>query len=248
MSHSASIVWKCIAIGIMFSLLLAAIVWGYRMRPGHRPCVSLEYIIEDENERMYLSRKELNTLLLAHDIYPVGKAMDSLPLYRIEQTIQKHPMVRTAECYLTQDDKMKIRLTQRVPLLRVQTLNETYFIDTDRRVMQARSTVKDQVPVVTGVVAVRMASQQLADFARWIQQNQYWRERIRYVRVQSPQMMYVYLRGENQPRVVLGEISNYASKLNKLRLFIENSPKDIHRENYTELDVRFRGQVIGRTY
>lgn len=246
MSNTAKIVWKSIGISFMAALMVAAVVWGYLMTPTSVPCASLTYIIEDRAERMYLSESELDRLLQSENIYPVGRSLDLISLHRIESAISHHPMVRTAECYLTPRNEMKVRLTQRVPLLKVQLSGETYYIDTDRRVMQARSSVRDSVLLVTGVVGVQIASGQLADFAEWLQRNKYWRTNIHHIQVKSPQMIYLYLRGMSGTRIVLGSMSGYEGKLAKLRTFLENSSEITPGQNYIEYDVRFRGQVIGR--
>ena len=147
---------------------------------------------------------------------------------------------------MTPRNEMKVRLSQRVPLLRVQTPMETYFIDTDRRVMQARASVQEKVLTVTGNVGVQMASKSLADFAIWLQEEDYWRGRIHHLYIQNPQMVYLYLQKENQPRVVLGQMRGYEEKLSKLRTFLEQGEDVLKEKNYTELDVRYRGQVVAR--
>ena len=67
-----------------------------------------------------------------------------------------------------------------------------------------------------------------------------------HIHVQNPQMVYLYLRGENQPRVMMGPIRDYERKLHKLRIFLENGKDALKDKHYTELDIRFRGQVVGR--
>ena len=178
--------------------------------------------------------------------HPLEWTLNQVSLHRIEKAISHHPMVRTAECYLTPRHVVKVRLTQRVPILRVQTPLDTYLIDTDRKVMAAHSRVRDEVLIATGAVGVQIASGPLADFALWLQNDEYWHQRIHHVYVNNPQMIYIYLRDTTQPRVVLGNLRNYDKKLNKLRVFFQNSTPDIKEKNYTELDVRFKGQVIGR--
>ena len=219
-------------------------VFGYTMRPIDAPCASLRYIIEDRNERHYVTETELDAVLKSAELYPVGKQLNKLSLHRIEQAIVHHPMVRTAECYVTPRHEMRIRLTQRVPILRVQTTGEVYFVDTDRRVMEARNAVQDSVLVVTGAVGVQMATSQLADFALGLQRDRYWRTRVEQIRVQTPQMVYVYQ--HEQPRIVLGSMHGYERKLAKMRRFYENADPVILEKEYKEYDVRFKGQVIGR--
>lgn len=233
-------------VGLTVVILLTATVWGYRMRPTDEPCRSLTYIIEDIDERQYVTPGDLNAILMANELYPIGRPLDAMTLHRIETTIAHHPMVRTAECYMTPQNDMRVRLTQRVPLLRVNVPGDAYIIDTDRRVMQARAVVRDSVMLVTGAVGVQMASGPLADFAQWLQDEPYWRQRIRYVYVASPQMIYLYIRGEKATRIVMGNLRNYESKLAKLRTFLENSEEATRDKEYYEYDVRFRGQVIGR--
>ena len=250
MSRTAKIILQSAGVALMAGLLVAAVVSGYKTHPVSNECKLLRYIIEDREERAYLTEVELTQILRAADAYPVGRTIEEGALHRIEQLIVHHPMVRTAQCYLTPRGEMRIRLTQRVPLLRVQTPVETYYIDTDRRVMPARESVRDRVPVVTGNVGVNMASRSLADFALWLQSDEYWRTRIHHLQVQNPHMVYVYL--SNQPsgisveRVVLGSMRGYEKKLNKLRIFLENGQDALKGKQYRELDLRFRGQIVGR--
>ena len=242
---TARIIWTCIGLSIVTAMLVSAVWLGYQMQSSTVQCNALEYIIEDRKERMYLTENELNQLLRTEDIYPVGKTLDRNIIHRIEQAIGHHPMVRTAECYVTPSHRMRIRLTQRVPLLLVQSPGSVYFIDTDRKVMQVRASVRDSVLIVTGTIGVQMASKQLADFAKWLQGNKYWQQRIHHVYVQSPKMIYLYMRG-NQPRVLLGSMNRYDKKLAKFRVFVENSAEATKDKHYYEYDVRFKGQVIGR--
>lgn len=246
MNGMVKIIGQTVGVTLTAALLLTAAVWGYKMTPVSTPCVSLEYIIEDKAERMYLTEIELNQLLYTEDIYPVGRAHDRVSMHRIEQAISRHPMVRTAECYITPRHEVKVRLTQRVPLLRVQVAEGAYFIDTDRRVMQARASVRDSVLVVTGAVGSQIAASQVADFAEWLQENEYWRAHIHHLHMTSPLMAYIYLGGENQPRVAIGVLRGYDRKLRKLRTFLEHSGEATKDKQYKELDVRFFGQVIGR--
>jgi len=246
MSNTAQIIWKSVGIGVTALLLVTAVVWGYRMTPRSVPCTALRYTIDDKDLRLYLTEDELTAMLKSQHLYPVGMPLDRISLYRIEQAVARHPMVRTAECYLTPRNEVRVVLTQRVPLLRVQLLEDGYLIDTDRRVMQARAAVQDPVLVVTGNSTVQLASGPLADFAKWLRGDSYWRTRIKRVQVQNPHMFVLHMTDPEQPQVVLGEMSGYTRKLRKLRTFIEDGAEATADKHYDVLDIRFRGQVIGR--
>lgn len=227
-------------------LLIAAVVSGYLMMPSDTPCRSLRFLIEDKAQRAYVTEAELTRILHTEDLWPVGQALSPATLHRIEKTVTHHPMVRTAECYMTPRGEVYVRLTQRVPLLRVMTPIDTYLIDTDRRVMEARAVVRDSVLLVAGNVGAQMASRTLSDFAEWLQDNEYWRLRIHHLHVQNPQLVYIHLREAGQPRVVLGPMKGYEKKLQKLRIFLDNGAEATQDKHYTEIDLRFKGQVVGR--
>ncbi len=245
------IVWQIIGVLIVVSMLTGAIVWGYTMRPAERPCGAVTFIIADRDQRLYVTEGELDQLLRTAEIHPVGKALDHGVLHRIEQTVKRHPMVRTAESYASPRNEVRVRITQRVPLLKVVVPGDAYFIDTDRKVMPSRAAIKDTVLTATGAVGVQIATGQLADFAEWLQEHPYWQIRINHVAVHSPRMVYLYLRPKaaeeaHAQRIVLGTIHGYEQKMQKMRTFLENSGEAIRDKNYTEYDLRYEGQVIGR--
>lgn len=250
MSDITRIVLRGVGILLALALLAGAVWWGYRMTPSTEPCLSLSYEIEDLNERAYVTENELDALLRSAEIYPVDRPIDRVSLQRIENTVRRHPMVRTAECYATPRRQVYVRLTQRVPLVRVQAGSEAYLIDTDRRLMESREAVKDSVLRVTGAIGVKTAARQMGDFAEWLQDNRYWQERIDHIHMRNPRTAVVYLKkplsNGLKPAVVLGTMNDYERKLAKLRMFMENSAEAIQDKQYSELDLRFRGQVIGR--
>lgn len=229
----------------MGAMLVGAVVWGYLSKPAEAECCGITYIFEDRAERMYLSENELTAMLQAENIYPIGKNVNQVSLHRIERTVGRHPMVRTAECYMTARHEVRVRLTQRIPVLRVQTAIESFLIDSDRKVMQARSSVKDELLIARGAVGVQLASGKLADFALWMAENEYWQDRIDYIYVQSVQMIYLYLKQRDE-RIVMGNLKDFEKKMNKLRLFLLNSGEATKDKHYQELDLRYKGQVIGR--
>lgn len=242
------IIWGSIGIAVMTAMLVMAVWYGYYSRPTDKPCVALEILIEDSDKRMYLTERELTSMLQAENIYPVGKQVSAVSLHRIEHAVLRHPMVRTAECYITPRQVVRVRLTQRVPLLMVAVPGDAYFIDTDRRVMPIRASVKDKVLVATGAIGVQTAASTLADFAEWLKHEKYWSQRIHRIHVQSPQMIVLKVEDEawRTERVLLGSMRGHERKLKKLRTFMDNSPQEVKDKPYTELDLRFRGQVIGR--
>ena len=235
-------------IGIVLALALAgaAVVWGYQSKPSDEPCKALTYTITaySDEATIYITEQELNQLLQEQDIYPVGRAVNRVSLQRMENTIRRHPLVLQAECYLTRWNEIRVTVRQRRPIVTVKSRDGAFLVDSKRRVLPFYEIHEWTLPV-TGNVGAQLACTQLADFAEWLLDNDYWRGRIRLVEVRTPNN--IRLRLKDYPSViVLGRMNDYERKLRKLRTFLEDGQDEVGDKKYREIDIRFRGQVIGR--
>lgn len=236
-----SVILKSLVVVGLFALLVVAVGMS-RSKEREERCKELVCKIADEDERSYVSEQELFTLLKQHNAYPVGEYLHRINLQHMENIIRQHPMVRTAECYTAEDGTARIRITQRVPLLKVVTADEAYYVDTDRRKMPIRASVHDTVPVATGRVGFETASTVLADFAEWVQEEDYWRQRVRAIDVRSPKQVSIKQKGKHED-LVIGDLAGYEEKMEKAEVFYLRTAS-MEKPRYRTLDLRYRGQVV----
>ncbi len=225
--------------------LVVGVVAG-RVCTPIRVCTGVTFLITDSAERQYVDAYELTRLLQQRDLFPDGLPLNRISLQAIENAVATHPMVRCCECYATPQGEVRIRLSQRIPLLRVATAAEVYYIDTDHKRMPVRESVKADVLVVSGMVGEQAARTTYADFAEWLQGNTYWRQTIRQVVVQTPQQIVLLQQGAHTERIVLGPMAGYEQKLHKLRTYYERTAHAVDLPTYKELDIRYQGQVVAR--
>ena len=108
--------------------------------------------------------------------------------------------------------------------------------------MPLRASMHDTVIVATGRVGFEMASTELADFAEWVQKDDYWRQRVRAVDVQSPKLLYVKQKGK-QENLMIGDLTDYKGKLQKAATFYRRTAS-IEKPHYRALDLRYQKQVV----
>jgi len=239
-------IWKHI-IACVFALATIAYMvfglWMSRRTIAEPVCKQCHVRILDGDKRQYVGYQELIQLIQSKGIYPVGKSCHQVRLQPIEDVIRGHSMVRRAECYRNLNGDVTIALTQREPVVRILTEAETYFVDTDRKLMPVRASVTTPVLMATGQVSHRMAQQELSAFALWLEHDIYWRKRIARVQVQSPHNVHL-IQTDGQAEIILGDWQGYEKKLNKLRRWYE-ADTSIHQSQYPQVDLRFHGQVVG---
>lgn len=235
-------------ISIVFATLLGGyLLFALAYFPGkdrYPVCSGVSIRVEDKDERSFVSEKELQDYIITHCGELVGDSIHYKQLAMLEETLKKHPMLRYADVWCSPEGLLHMTVAQRVPVLRV-LADENYFVDSDRRLMPVRSTTASYVPVVTGRVPQHFAKGELYDFVCWLEEQDYWRAQIEQINVVSPQMI------ELVPRVgsgviILGSLDDYESKLKKLKKLYRDGFSKFGWNDYKEIDLRFKGQVVCR--
>lgn len=239
--------WKKIVVGISTSILLGYLAFSllyHKERRLEPTCKQLVIEITDHDKRQFVETGEIRQFILRSGLNPEGEPLNTKRCQQIEDQALQHPMIRTASCYATTGGDVKLKLTQRVPALRVLG-GENYFVDTDRRIMQVRSTTASDVPIITGRVTQRMAQEELYDFVEWLESDSFWSAQVDQINVVNAGHI------ELVPRVgtgviLLGSLDGYELKLRKLKSLYQDGFSKIGWKEYKEIDLRYHGQIVCR--
>ena len=236
-------------ISIVSAVLLVATLsvvacWAAQ-RPTQLPCAWLRVEVTDSLDRRFVESDELRRMLQREGLVPKGLSMEEISCQAIEDCLMKHDMVRTAECFKLVNGGVCVRVTQRVPALYVMSNEGAYYVDTDREIMPVGKTIDVDVPRFKGAVGKRAATEEYFDFALWLTKNRYWKSRIQDVQVVNPKHLVLHQK-DNRGKIILGDLSQYEHKLDKLQKLYTKGLEYIDYQNYREYDLRYQGQVIGR--
>ena len=236
-------------ISIVSAVLLVATLsvvacWAAQ-RPTKLPCAWLRVEVTDSLDRRFVDSDELRRMLQREGLVPKGLSMEEISCQAIEDCLMKHDMVRTAECFKLVNGGVCVRVTQRVPALYVMSNEGAYYVDTDREIMPVCKTIDVDVPRFKGAVGKRAATEEYFDFALWLTKNRYWKSRIQDVQVVNPKHLVLHQK-DDRGKIILGDLSQYEHKLDKLQKLYTKGLEYIDYQNYREYDLRYQGQVIGR--
>lgn len=214
-------------------------------QPVDAICNGLEIQICDSASHQYVGAKELQRSLQRSGLSPVGKNISEVSCQVIEEHLLQHDMVRTAECYKLSTGALRIKVTQRVPVMQVRTAEGGFYVDTDRKIMPLRSTIDVDVPIFKGAITKKAATEEYYDFVEWLKNDHYWQNRITHVHVHNPKHI-VLSQTEVEGQIILGALEGYEHKMERLhKLYVKGLDK-IGYKPYKEYDLRYTGQVIGR--
>ena len=196
---------------------------------------SLDYDIIDEN--MVLS------LLQDHSIDPTGMALDAINVEAIENALLTHPLVGGVQCYKTGGDKIRVNLSSKVPLVRViNNRGQDFYVDSRGEILSHRS-LAVQLPVATGYIDKRFASDDLLKVVQAIDCSEFWKAQVEQIDVTKEGEIRL------EPRVgdhllILGTADNVENKLERLMNFYHNGLDNIGWNSYRSVSVAYENQVV----
>lgn len=205
-------------------------------------CSKMNVSITDYAQKKLISNQEIAQLLKIVDLNPIGKSMKNIRTKTIEDAIEKHPMVRHAECYKTPNNEVEIIIEQRNPVLRVIGA-ENYYVDDLRKTMPVSLNFAAYVPVVTGRVTKKVACGPLFDFSQYISQDPFWNNQIEQININDKMQV------ELVPRVgdhiiILGTFDRYKQKLEKLRKLYMYGLNETGWNAYSTIDLQYKDQIV----
>ena len=146
-------------------------------------CNGLEIQIDDANNSGFINKSEVEARLEQARLNPKMKPMNRVNTRQIEENLQRMPFVKTAECYKTQDGLVRLHISQRMPILRVKSINgEDYYLDDNDQRMENSHYVSDLI-IATGSIHQVFAQQYLAPLVRTIDRSEFWEHQIEQINV-----------------------------------------------------------------
>ena len=211
---------------------------------GEIVCEQLRITFSDNNIGL-ITENDIEQFLKERNLHPVGKKVKEIRGVDIENALNAKEVIKSAEFFVTPSGVSRIRIEQRIPKFRVFPNNgESYFVDTERNKVQARSSHAAYLPIVSGNVSFEMASGELFDFVAFLKRNTFWNAQIKQIYIRADRQIELVPRvGESI--ILLGTLDDYQSRLEKLRRLYINAFNTIGWNRYKLLDLRFKGQIVG---
>ena len=230
-------------------LLLALVVYlimaitKFNTSDSKATCRGVELIVSDSAKASFITSAELSKELKKKNMHPQGKRLDFIDGRKIEETLEKNPFIEKAQCVKTAADIVKITVTQRLPILRIMTVNgDDYYVDAHGRKMSGVKYAADLV-VVTGYADYKYVRRYLVSLGLFLQQNNFWNDQIEQLNVTSSGDLEMIPRVGEQI-VLFGKPKGLNNKFKHLELFYKKVMNEVGWNKYTVLNLEFDNQII----
>jgi cell division protein FtsQ len=206
-------------------------------------CKEVKVEIVDTLDLHYLDDKEILNSISKAGLSPVGKDLAKVNMAAIEKKLQENKLIKRAECYKTVDGSVRIKIYQRVPVLRIFSTKESYYVDNEGGKMPVPNNFSAYLPIASGFIEDEYAKKQLYEFAQFLQQDKFWNSQIKQIYV-APNGDVELTPAVGNQQIILGKIENYKENLEKLRLFYDKGLSKVGWNKYSVINLKYKNQVV----
>ena len=256
MKPAVRIILACSALGACLFLWLA----GDRMAKSKRrevTCKDIDAVIADSLERKFISPDDIREWMTDYGTW-MGLPLDSLDLYRVEETIDSKSAIRKSQVWLTDDGILHVSVTQREPVVRFQTPTGGYYSDSEGFLFPIMSRFTVRVPVVDGALPIKLEKDfkgepdsekekewvhSVLGLAKYLSGRKEWNDLVGQINVlESGDLVLIPRKGTE--RFLFGTPTDIEAKFSRIRKYYEGI-QPLGNE-YGSVDVRFDKQIICR--
>lgn len=237
-------VFKILMLLIVAGFLIYSFV-GVEEKTEDILCTGMELEIRDSLQLGLITETQIREVIQKNHITFDGKKISDINMGAIEHTLSQSPYIDTVKCDLTSASKVHMTVYTMIPALHVMANNgDEYYLDRRGSTMPVGS-IQGNLIIATGNITKEYAKQELSNFARFIQDNDYWHEQIQQIHVVKPTDVRLYTRIADHT-VLLGNLDNLEDKLNNLKVFYEKGLPVTGWNKYTAIDVAYKDIVVGK--
>ena len=235
-------IFKILLLLLLPSYLIAAFIYA-QYEYEKEVCSGIEIIQKNKTEQQFLSDKDILTIIRDNKLVKKGEPLNNINRDKIEKSIEKNFIIDNVECYMTPSGKIKIEVEQRIPVMRVITPYDSYYIDKNRRKMPLSDKIIVYLPVASGNINEDFAKNKLFDFVQFISTNSKWDKQIEQIVVTDKEEIELIPRVGKQ-LILFGKISNFERKFSSLDLLYSQIFQERGWNYYNNINLKYDGRII----
>jgi cell division protein FtsQ len=249
-------IWKHILIGCIWAVSLGGLVALMSFIEFKKAGVFCKEIkIYIPGNQSFIDKEEVDDILKIHRHQLVGRNMESINLHDLENRLKANPFIESAKVYSDMDGVIKVRISQRQPVMRVMNqFDQDFYIDQHGIKIPMSSNFTAKVLVANGYIEEAFGNKidtlhteiakEIFKTAEFISKDSLWSAQIAQIYVnQGHEIELIPRVGTN--RILLGNADSLENKFHNLLVFYKQALPQVGWDRYKIINIKFANQVVG---
>ncbi|TFF40912.1 cell division protein FtsQ [Mucilaginibacter psychrotolerans] len=249
-------IWKPLLIGLGWTISLAGLVVlmsFISIKKSEVVCTAIKVYIPGSH--YFIDRQEVDNILQMNSHTLIGRRIENIDLYALEQRLKNNPFVESANVYADMDGVIQVEVSQRQPILRVMNrFGQDFYVDQHGLKMPLSQNFTARVIVANGFIDELFANRvdslhntlaiDLYTTADYIHNDSLWDAQISQIYVNHAHEIELIPRVGTQ-RILLGNADSLDLRFSNLKAFYKKALPLVGWDAYKVINIKYSNQVIG---
>jgi cell division protein FtsQ len=190
----------------------------------------------------FVKQESVNKLLIENKSDVRSIAKEDLNLDKLENFINKHPMIEKSDVFVTVDGVLKVLVKQKTPIARVFDDLGSFYIDYEGNTMPLSEINTARVPIVSGEIT-KKNTKELSKILRVIYDDEFLKKNIIGVQILAGDEVMMTNRNFDY-QIDFGKMINVDRKFKNYKAFFQKAVLDSTLNKYKKISLRFTQQVV----
>jgi cell division protein FtsQ len=174
----------------------------------------------------------------------VGKLVNAIPIFDIERKIEGLKNVKNAEVFIDMEGMLHVEVNQKKAVVRVSPEgSEDFYMDANGSMFSLSTNYTEHLLIANGNIEDSVDFSNALILANYISSDSLWQSQIVQIYFKENKEIELIPRVGNHT-ILLGDVENYKDKFRKLYLFYEQGVNQVGWNNYKEINLKFRNQIV----
>ncbi len=220
-------------------------------------CSDIQVTILDSAVNNFITKQDVVDIIKSSDINPIAKEREWVDLPEIEELLEHRSAIRKSDAYIGTDGILHVEVSQRRPILRIQTAQGGFYIDDSQYIFPLVSTFTSYVPIITGNIPVRLQEgfrgevygdekmwlDDIIRLAEYLDRHPFWNAQIQQINVENNGDFTFYTAVGDQ-KIIFGGLDNLDYKFAKLKTYYDQIVPIYGWEKYDQVNLKFSDQIV----
>jgi cell division protein FtsQ len=249
-------IWKPLLIGLGWTISLAGLVVlmsFISIKKSEVVCTAIKVYIPGSH--YFIDRQEVDHILQMDSHTLIGRRIENIDLYALEQRLKNNPFIESANVYADMDGVIQVEVSQRQPILRVMNrFGQDFYVDQHGLKMPLSQSFTARVIVANGFIDELFANRvdslhnalaiDLYKTADYIRNDSLWDAQISQIYVNQAHEIELIPRVGSQ-RILLGNADSLDLRFSNLKAFYKKALPLVGWDAYKVINIKYGNQVIG---
>ncbi len=220
-------------------------------------CKDIAVTILDSAVNNFISKQDVADIIRSSELNPLGKEREWIDLPEIEKLLEHRSAIRKSDAYIGTDGILRVEVTQRRPILRIQTAQGGFYIDDTQYIFPLVSTFTSYVPIITGHIPVKLREgfrgevegddrrwmRSVIRLAEYLDRHPFWNAQIQQINVES-NGDFTFFTAVGDQKIIFGSLEDIDYKFAKLKTYYDQIVPIHGWEKYDRVNLKYKEQIV----